>query len=78
MIVFSFNDPEGKFNYAWNEFTLKGWLHPFDWPGLARGGGHEPRRSRSSSTIFATILGTLIGLALTRYRVPRARARSTA
>ena len=34
MIVFSFNEPVGKFNYNWNEFSLQGWLHPFDWPGL--------------------------------------------
>ena len=34
MIVFSFNKPEGKFNYIWSEFSLDGWAHPFDWPGL--------------------------------------------
>jgi spermidine/putrescine transport system permease protein len=67
MIVFSFNKPEGKFNYAWNEFSLEGWLHPFAWPGL-------PQAVVTSlviavlATIFATILGTLIALALTRYR----------
>jgi spermidine/putrescine transport system permease protein len=67
MIVFSFNKPTGKFNYIWNEFSLDGWLHPLDWPGL-------PDSVRISltvavlSTIVATILGTLIGLALTRYQ----------
>jgi len=67
MIVFSFNQPIGKFNYTWNEFSLQGWLHPFDWPGL-------PESVLTSlevavlSTIFATIMGTMIGLALTRYR----------
>ena len=66
MIVFSFNEPVGKFNYTWNHFSLQGWLHPFDWPGL-------PQSFATSiaiaflSTIFATILGTLIGLSLTRY-----------
>jgi spermidine/putrescine transport system permease protein len=67
MIVFSFNKPEGKFNYAWNEFSIEGWLHPFDWPGL----GEAVVTSlviAVLATIFATILGTLIGLALTRYR----------
>ena len=34
MIVFSFNDYQGKFNFAWHGFTLNGWLHPLDWPGL--------------------------------------------
>jgi spermidine/putrescine transport system permease protein len=67
MIVFSFNDYQGKFNFAWHGFTLNGWLHPFDWQGL-------PNAVRTSlfiavvSTIVATILGTLIGLALTRYQ----------
>jgi len=66
MIVFSFNSPVGKFNYEWHEFSLDGWLHPFDWPGL-------PESVATSleiavlSTIFATTLGTMIGLAQTRY-----------
>ena len=67
MIVFSFNNPVGKFNYIWNEFSLQGWLHPFDWPGL----GEAVQTSliiAVLSTIFATVLGTMIGLALTRYR----------
>lgn len=66
MIVFSFNQPIGKFNYVWNTFSIEGWLHPLDWPGL-------PESFATSlviafvSTIIATILGTLIGLSLTRY-----------
>ena len=66
MIVFSFNKPNGKFNYIWNTFSFDGWLHPFDWPGL----GDAVITSLSIavlSTVFATILGTMIGLALTRY-----------
>ena len=67
MIVFSFNKPAGKFNYIWNQFSIDGWLHPLDWPGL----GDSVRISLTVavlSTIVATILGTLIGLALTRYQ----------
>jgi spermidine/putrescine transport system permease protein len=67
MIVFSFNDYEGKFNFAWHGFTLAGWLHPLDWQGLP----DALRVSLSiafASTVVATILGTLIGLALTRYQ----------
>jgi spermidine/putrescine transport system permease protein len=66
MIVFSFNDYRGKFNFIWQGFTLNAWLHPLDWPGL-------PDALRLSltiaflSTLGATILGTLIGLALSRY-----------
>src|SRR2546425_1571661 len=67
MIIFSFNDYQGKYNFIWHGFTLNGWLHPFDWPGL----GDAIRTSlfiAFASTIFATILGTMIGLALTRYQ----------
>ena len=66
MIVFSFNDYQGKFNFVWHGFSLQGWLHPFDWPGL-------PDAIKTSlliaflSTVGSTILGTFIGLALTRY-----------
>lgn len=66
MIVFSFNKPDGKFNYIWNEFSVDGWLHPFDWPGL----GDAVVTSllvAVLSTIIATIFGTMIGLSLTRY-----------
>src|SRR5436190_10335996 len=67
MIIFSFNDYEGKFNFIWHGFTLKAWSQPLAWPGL-------PDAIRISltiaalSTIFSTILGTMIGLALTRYQ----------
>jgi len=67
MIIFSFNDYQGKFNFVWHGFTLNAWLHPLDWQGL-------PKAIQTSltiaflATIFSTALGTLIGLALTRYR----------
>jgi len=66
MIIFSFNDYQGKFNFIWGGFTLKAWESPLAWPGL-------PDAIRVSltvaalSTVFSTILGTMIGLALTRY-----------
>jgi spermidine/putrescine transport system permease protein len=66
MIVFSFNKPDGKFNYIWSQFSLDGWAHPFDWPGL----GDAVTTSLAVavlSTIIATIIGTMMGLALTRY-----------
>jgi len=67
MIIFSFNDYQGKFNFIWHGFTLKAWQQPLAWPGL-------PDAIRISltvaalSTVFSTILGTMIALALTRYR----------
>jgi hypothetical protein len=29
IVAFSFNEPTGKFNTAWNQFTFDNWLHPF-------------------------------------------------
>ena len=34
VIAFSFNNPKGRFNFTWEGFTLKSWLHPFGYPGL--------------------------------------------
>ena len=34
VIVFSFNNPKGRFNYTWQGFTLKNWTQPFAYPGL--------------------------------------------
>ncbi len=66
MIAFSFNDPPGKFNFVWGKFSLAAWANPFGRPGL------QDALTTSLivaflSTIIATVLGTLIALALTRY-----------
>jgi len=66
MIVFSFNDPVGKSNFTWVEFSLDAWLNPFGALGL-QDAVFASLRIAFISTIVATILGTLIGLALTRY-----------
>jgi spermidine/putrescine transport system permease protein len=66
MILFSFNDYQGKFNFVWRGFTLQAWQHPLDWPGLSDAVANSLLIS-AAATIVATILGTLIGLALTRY-----------
>ncbi len=67
MALFSVNDPPGKSNLLWHGFSLDGWLDPFGVPGLL-----EVVRSSVLiaflSTIAATVLGTLIALALVRYR----------
>ena len=66
VILFSFNDPKGRFNFTWQGFTLDNWLHPFGFPGLG------PAMELSIeiailACIFATALGTFIALALVRY-----------
>lgn len=67
MILFSFNDVAGRFNFVWQGFTLDAWLDPFRVPGL----GDAMLLSlkiAAISTVIATTLGTLIALALVRYR----------
>jgi spermidine/putrescine transport system permease protein len=68
IIVFSFNDPVGRFNFLWQEFSLDAWKDPFGGP--VPGIGDALRNSIEIavlSTIGATILGTLTALALVRY-----------
>ena len=67
MIMFSFNDPTGRSNLVWREFSLDAWLNPLGRPGL----GEAVRNSlviAVLATIIATALGTLIALALSRYQ----------
>ena len=67
VILFSFNHPAGRFNYTWQGFTLANWAHPFDYPGLGSAVWVSIEIAVLSSLV-ATILGTLIALALVRYR----------
>ena len=68
IILFSFNDTQSRFNFTWQGFTLEHWKDPFGVPGLQRGAGELASRSRRSSTIVATVLGTMMALALVRYQ----------
>jgi spermidine/putrescine transport system permease protein len=66
VILFSFNNPKGRFNFTWQGFTFDNWLHPFSYPGL----GPAVRLSLEIallSSILATSIGTLMALALVRY-----------
>jgi spermidine/putrescine transport system permease protein len=67
VILFSFNDPAGKFNYTWEGFTLKYWQNPFGVPGLSEA-LTTSLKVAALATGVATILGTLMALALVRYR----------
>ena len=67
MIVFSFNKPEGKFNFVWAQFSLDAWATPLNRPGLSDALWTSVLVA-IVGTFFATILGTLIALALVRYR----------
>jgi spermidine/putrescine transport system permease protein len=67
VIAFSFNDPAGRFNYTWQGFTLDNWLSPFAVPGL-RESLVLSLQIAALASVGATVLGTLVALALVRYR----------
>jgi spermidine/putrescine transport system permease protein len=67
VILFSFNNPAGRFNYTWQGFTFKNWTHPLNYPGLS-GAIKISIEIAVLSSLVATALGMLIALALVRYR----------
>jgi spermidine/putrescine transport system permease protein len=66
IIVFSFNDPRGRFNFIWQEFSLDAWSDPFGVPGIGEALVNSLEIA-ALSTLVATALGTLTALALVRY-----------
>jgi spermidine/putrescine transport system permease protein len=66
IIVFSFNDPAGKFNFTWQGFTLSHWAHPFEISELTDALLLSLRLALLA-TVISTVLGTMIALALVRY-----------
>ena len=66
MIIFSFNDPQGRQNITWQGFTIQNYFDVWSRPDVT-GPMVNSLMVALVSTIVATILGTLIGLALTRY-----------
>ena len=67
VIAFSFNDPAGRFNYTWEQFTLDNWRNPFGVPGLQEA-MVKSLQIAVLATIVSTILGTLVAMALVRHR----------
>ena len=66
VIAFSFNQPVGKFNYTWNKFTFDNWRYWNGVPGIQSAIVLSLEIALLAS-IIATILGTMIALALVRY-----------
>ena len=71
--VLSFNKPDGKFNIAWNQFSLEAWQNICGVPGVC-GSFVTSIKIGLIATLMGTIFGTLIAFALVRYRF---RGRST-
>ena len=66
VIVFSFNQPVGKFNYTWKKFTLDNWHYWNGVPGI-QSAIVLSLEIAALASVIATALGTLIALALVRY-----------
>jgi spermidine/putrescine transport system permease protein len=73
IFAFSFNDPTGKYNFTWEGFTLEHWENAFSIPSL-NDALVTSLELAAVSTAIATILGTLIALALVRHEFRGRRA----
>ena len=67
VIMFSFNDPGGRYNFTWQGFTLDQWKN---WDGVPalKDAMILSLEIALVASVVATVLGTLIALALVRYR----------
>ena len=66
--VFTFNDPTGKFNTSWQGFTLDNWRHAFQRSDYLDAFGESIKVALIACSL-ATILGGLMALAISRYRM---------
>ncbi|WP_367131023.1 MULTISPECIES: ABC transporter permease [Streptomyces] len=71
--VFSFNKPNGRFNYEWQRFSTDAWTDPCGVADLC-GSLSLSLQIAVWATVGATVLGTALAFALARYRF---RARSS-
>ena len=67
VLLFSFNNPAGRYNFSWQGFTLKNWLHPCAVPGMCSSVGLSLEIG-ALATVGSVLLGTLIAFALVRHR----------
>jgi spermidine/putrescine transport system permease protein len=67
VVVFSFNDPAGRFNFAWQGFTTDAWRHPCAPAGMCAAVGRSLQIG-VLATVVATVLGTLLAFGLVRHR----------
>jgi spermidine/putrescine transport system permease protein len=65
--VLSFNQPEGKYNTSWNEFSVAAWQNICGVPGVCSSFALSIQIGLIATAV-ATIFGTMIAFALVRYR----------
>ncbi len=67
VVLFSFNDNQGRFNFTWQGFTLRHWQHPFSDPDLSKA-LTTSLEIALIATAISVALGTFMAMALVRYR----------
>jgi spermidine/putrescine transport system permease protein len=66
VVLYSFNDNKGRFNFTWQGFTLKHWQHPFANTDLTTALQNSAIIALVT-VVIAVTLGTFMALALVRY-----------
>jgi spermidine/putrescine transport system permease protein len=66
IILFSFNDPVGKYNFTWVGFTLDHWKTVFSLPDL-NSALLTSLKLAGLATLISTAFGTLMAIALVRH-----------
>lgn len=64
--VFSFNDPQGRYNFEWVGFTTEHWANAFGIPELTSSLVTSLQLA-AVATVISAVLGTMIAIALVRY-----------
>jgi len=67
VVLFSFNNPAGRYNFTWQGFTFHNWTHPCEVPGMCTSVGLSLKIG-ILSTLISTALGTLIAFAIARHQ----------
>jgi spermidine/putrescine transport system permease protein len=65
--VFSFNKPNGRYNYEWVRASADAWTNPCGTPGICEALGLSLKIGITASLV-ATVLGTMVAFALGRHR----------
>ena len=66
ILLFSFNNPAGRYNYTWVGFTFDHWAHAFSRPELNEALVTSLKLALLA-TVISTIVGTMMALALVRH-----------
>ncbi|MFZ4518632.1 MAG: ABC transporter permease [Microthrixaceae bacterium] len=67
IIVYTFNDPKGRYNLSWDGFTLANWADPFKDAELTSA-FLRSLQVAAIAVLVALVMGSMVAIALSRYR----------